>query len=45
MVAHVRDFNIFISKSSSIISRFHGLSINEIDEYTDLYLFYKYEIE
>ena len=45
MVAHVRDFNIFISKSSNIISRFHGLSIKEDDEYTDLQVICKSEIK
>ena len=45
MVAHVRDFHISISKSSNIISRFHSHSINENDEYTDLYIICKSKIE
>ena len=41
MVSHVRDFLTFASKSSDVFSHSHDLSINEIDEYTHLFIFSK----
>ena len=41
IVSYVRGFSTFVVKSSDVSNHSHGISINEVDEYTQLFVFSK----